>query len=51
MKIIGCDFHPAMQQIAVFNTETGEYSERQLSNGDGEAERFYRALPVPSLIG
>lgn len=51
MKIIGCDFHPAMQQIAVFDTETGEYSEHQLSNGNGEAERFYRALSGPCLIG
>lgn len=25
--------------------------ERKLSNGDGEGERFYSALPVPSLIG
>jgi transposase len=51
MKIIGCDFHPAMQQIAVFDTETGEYSEHKLSNGNGEAERFYRALGEPCLIG
>jgi transposase len=51
MKIIGCDFHPAVQQIAVFDSETGEYSEHRLSNGDGEAERFYRALSMPCLIG
>ena len=25
--------------------------ERKLVNGNGEAERFYRSLPVPSLIG
>jgi len=51
MKIIGCDFHPAAQQIAVFDTETGEYSERRLSNGNGEAEQFYRSLSEPALIG
>lgn len=51
MKIIGCDFHPGTQQIAVFETETGEITEHELNNGNGEAERFYRALPVPSLIG
>src|SRR5271154_4669937 len=51
MRIIGCDFHPAAQQIAVFDTETGEYSEHRLSNGDGEAERFYRVLSEPCLIG
>ena len=51
MKIIGCDFHPSFQQIAVFERETGEIIEHKLVNGNGEAERFYRSLPVPSLIG
>ena len=47
MKIIGCDFHPSWQQVAVFDAETGEVTERKLVNGDGEAERFYRALEAP----
>src|SRR6202041_3766517 len=51
MKIIGCDFHPSFQQIAVFETETGEITEHKLVNSNGEAERFYRSLPVPSWIG
>ena len=51
MKIIGCDFHPSFQQIAVFESETGEISEHKLVNGNGDAERFYRSLPVGSLIG
>jgi transposase len=51
MKIIGCDFHPSWQQIAVFETETGEITEHKLVNGNGEGERFYRSLPAPSLIG
>jgi transposase len=51
MKIVGCDFHPRWQQIAVFDTETGEINEHKLVNGDGEAERFYRSLPSPSLVG
>ena len=51
MIIVGCDFHPSWQQIAVFDTETGESSERKLVNGDGEAEHFYRQLPVGSLVG
>jgi len=42
MKIVGCDFHPRWQQIAVFDAETGEISEHKLMNGDGEAARFYR---------
>ena len=51
MKIVGCDFHPQWQQIAVFDRETGEITEHKLMNGDGEAERFYAGLPVPSLVG
>ena len=49
--IIGCDFHPSWQQAAVFDAETGEVTERKLVNGDGEAERFYRALESPALVG
>ncbi|HUX46075.1 MAG TPA: hypothetical protein VMV57_15110 [Terracidiphilus sp.] len=51
MKIVGCDFHPRWQQVAVFDLETGEISEWKLSNGDGEAERFYRELEAPALVG
>ena len=51
MLIVGCDFHPSWQQIAMLDKETGEVQEHKLVNGDGEAERFYRQLPVPSLIG
>ena len=46
MKIVGCDFHPRWQQVAVFDAETGEITEHKLLNGDGEAERFYRSLEV-----
>jgi len=51
MKIVGCDFHPGWQQIAIFDEATAEIEELKLSHGNSEAERFYRALPVPSLIG
>lgn len=51
MKIVGCDFHPRWQQIAVFDSETGEISEQKLINGDGQAERFYRGLAGPALVG
>ena len=44
MLIIGCDYHPSMQQIAFVDTETGERGERRLIHRDGEAERFYREL-------
>ena len=51
MKIVGCDFHPAWQQVAVFDPESGEIAELKLLNVDGEAERFYRNLESPALIG
>ncbi len=51
MKIVGCDFHPRWQQVAIFDGETGEVSEHKLLNGDGEAERFYRGLKAPTLVG
>jgi transposase len=44
MMIIGVDYHPSFQQIALLMEETGECDERQLNHSDGEAERFYRDL-------
>jgi transposase len=44
MLIIGCDYHPSFQQIAVLDQETGEYQELRLEHKTGEAERFYRKL-------
>ena len=49
MKIIGCDFHPAWQQIAMCDGETGELEELKLKHGDGEAERFYGSLAEPGF--
>jgi transposase len=49
--IVGCDFHPRWQQVAVLDRETGEISEGKLINGDGEAERFYASLERPALVG
>lgn len=43
MWIIGCDYHPRFQQIAMVNTEGGEYGQRRLEHV-GEAEEFYRSL-------
>ena len=44
MKIIGCDFHPSYQQIAMVDTETGELWEGRLEHEKGEARRFYQNL-------
>src|SRR6266571_2144315 len=43
MLIIGCDFHPGFQQVAIFDNQTGEYQEKRLSHRE-EAEQFYRSL-------
>lgn len=51
MMIIGCDYHPSGQQICWLDTESGETEERKLEHASGEAERFYRHLPGPALIG
>jgi transposase len=44
MWIIGCDFHPSFQQIALVNQGSGEYRRLRLEHKGGEAERFYRSL-------
>ncbi len=52
MTIVGgCDSILGWQQVAVFYPETGEVQELKLANGNGDAERFYRRLPAPSLVG
>ena len=43
MLIIGCDYHPGSQQLAMVDTETGERQERRRKHRE-EAEQFYRTL-------
>ncbi len=43
MIIIGVDFHPEFQQIALVDTDSGEFQEGRLGHPE-EAEKFYRAL-------
>lgn len=51
MMIIGCDFHPRYQQIAMMDTATGELVERRLEHENGEARAFYAHLPKPARVG
>ena len=51
MMIIGCDFHPSWQQVSWLDTETGETGEQKLVTALGDAERFYRQIQAPALIG
>src|SRR5215471_8081335 len=43
MLIIGCDYHPSVQQIAWVDTESGECGELRLQHMEA-AEQFYREL-------
>jgi transposase len=51
MVFIGCDYHPSWQQVCWLDTEHGECGEQKLVHAGGEAERFYRSLRSPALIG
>jgi|SRR5579859_1324384 len=51
MIIVGCDFHPSFQQIAMLDTETGAIEEHKLMHTSGEAEGFYRKLASPAIVG
>ncbi len=43
MLIIGCDFHPGFQQVAIFDKQSGEIQERRLQHRE-EAEQYYGSL-------
>src|ERR1700735_3420917 len=49
MIIIGVDYHPSDQYLALADTETGEYSARRLNHSAGEAEKFYRELAAAGV--
>jgi hypothetical protein len=46
MKIIGCDFHPGYQQIAMFDLVTGEMVEKALTH-----ERKVLGILPPQSVG
>lgn len=50
MLIIGCDFHPGFQQVAIFDNQTGEIEQKRLKHRE-EAEQFYRGLGAGVLVG
>lgn len=50
--IIGCDFHPSYQQVAMLDTHTGELMEKSLGHENKEEVRaFYAGLPGPARVG
>jgi transposase len=48
MIIIGADYHPAFQQIAFVDSETGEMNELRLGHRE-EAEKFYHDLAAQGM--
>ena len=48
MIIIGVDYHPEFQQIALVDTDTGEFQEKRLVQ-PAEAEKFYRDLAAQGV--
>ncbi len=52
MKIIGCDFHPGYQQIAMLDLVTGEMVEKALSHErKEEVQAFYAGLEGSVRVG
>lgn len=51
MLIIGCDYHPRFQKIAMLDTATGEIKVNRLEHENGEAKKFYASLPKGVLVG
>lgn len=49
MLIIGCDFHPGFQQVAIFDNRTGEIQEKRWQHR-AEAEQFYRSLAGQQVL-
>ncbi len=43
MLIIGCDYHPRFQQVAMLDTDGGDYTQLRLEHIQ-EAEEFYRSV-------
>jgi transposase len=50
MWIIGCDYHPGFEVVAIFDKRTGEVEEKKLLHRQ-EAEQFYRSLEGPVRVG
>ena len=51
MFIIGCDYHPRFQMIAMLDKGTGEVKVMRLEHENGEAKKFYWSLPKGTRVG
>jgi len=53
MLMIGCDFHPGLEQVAILDTETGRLGQHTLSHALGlePVRQFYAGLAHPVRVG
>lgn len=53
MLMIGCDFHPGLEELAILDTETGQRRQHRLSHTLGlePVRQFYAGLPRPVRVG
>ncbi|WP_157467424.1 hypothetical protein [Edaphobacter aggregans] len=53
MLMIGCDFHPGLEELALLDTETGQRRQQRLSHAFGlePVRQFYAGLPRPARVG
>ena len=50
MLMIGCDFHPSFQEVAMLDNETGEIRRKRVHHPE-QAREFYAALAQPVRVG
>jgi transposase len=50
MWIVGCDFHPGFQQVAIFDNQSGAIEEKKLHH-PRQAIEFYRGLEGEVWVG
>jgi transposase len=50
-NIIGCDYHPRFQMIAMLDKGTGEVKVMRLEHENGEAKNFYVSLAKGTRVG
>ena len=48
--IIGCDFHPSFEVIAILETETGEMRKKKLIHAGSDTQHFYESLRGKKVV-
>ena len=53
MLMIGCDFHPGLEELAILDTQSGQRQQHRLSHALGlePVREFYAGLPRPVRVG